>query len=283
MLRAVRGPSPRVRRDEGRWRLGLTCAVVLGLSHGWASFALAGPAQGADKASASTELEAALADDEDESPPPRAPDRPRRFDDGDPVVDPRKRELPKRHRFRLGLAASYIRLSAAIDGSTNEVVRFHHAPLMLDLAYQLQFAKRMMLRPGLAIGYNLANSRYAMPLAISPRAMVGYQGTALGLAVGYAYISTGHPALTLENGADGRPNSVGGPIIFHNHGVLGELSFTSRIDDVALYFALGMGATRTKLIHFSLDQSSWRFTMHFGAGVYFDGSRRRRKRAEAQR
>ena len=259
---------PKMKRANGPARLGSALALALALP--------------VASASAAPPADDPTAEAGDEAAPPRAPSRPRRFDKADPVEDPRTRELPRRHRFRLGLASHYIRLSAALSNQTNEATRFHHAPLMLDFAYQLQFAKRMMLRPGLSVGYNVANSRFAMPLAIVPRLMTGYQGRWLGLAVGYAYISTGHPFATLKDGADGRANSVGAPVIFRNHGVLGEISVTSRIDETALYFALGLGGTRTHLLHFDLDTKSWRFTMHFGVGVYFDGSRRRRKQREAE-
>lgn len=209
----------------------------------------------------------------------------RSFDSSDGSVDPRAAPLPRRHRFRLGISSAYMRLSQALSSNTGEALRFHWAPLMADFSYQLQFFKRMMFRPGLALGPNVANSRYAMPFTIAPSAFLGYQGSRLGIAAGYTYYSPLHPGATVLNGGDGRPGAIGGPIIFRNHALLGELSFTSRIDSVALYFAAGAGAVRSNLIHFSLSKpKSWRFAMTVSAGVYFDGTRRReKKRAAAQR
>ena len=72
--------------------------------------------------------------------------------------DPRSRQLPPTHRFRMGLALYYIRLSAAVDPSTGETQRFHYVPLGLSFAYQAQFLKRMMVRPELVIGGNVGNT-----------------------------------------------------------------------------------------------------------------------------
>ena len=230
---------------------------------------------GAGSALAPTAAQAAGPDDEEV---PRRSGR-RTFDESGGAQDPRKADLPRKHRLRLGVTSSYIRLSAAQSSNSGRTERFHYAPLMLDVGYQLQFLRYMMFRPALAVGANVANSRYAMPIALSPRAFFGYQGRLFGFALGYVYYSPLDPLITVENGSDGRSGSIGGPIIRANHSVQGELSFTSRIDRVALYFALGAGATRTKLRHFSLAIDSWRFTMSFSAGVFFDGTLRRAKRA----
>ena len=160
-----------------------------------------------------------------------------KYEAEDGTVDPRKRELPRRHRFRLALEGSHIRLTSAQSSTDGSFTRFHWAPLMLDASYQLQFAKVLMLRPGFAAGLNVANSRYAMPAVFSPRFFTGYQGRHAGIAAGYVYYATGYPGLTVENGADGRDDSIGGPRIWNAHGVLGELSFTSRIDGIAISFA----------------------------------------------
>src|SRR5512134_3649569 len=70
-------------------------------------------------------------------------------------VDPRKRQLPPRHRFRLGMEVGYMRLSAAVDADTGESQRFHFVPLTASFAYQAQFLKRAMIRPELCLGPNV--------------------------------------------------------------------------------------------------------------------------------
>ena len=72
--------------------------------------------------------------------------------------DPRSRQLPPTHRFRMGLALYYIRLSAAVEPTTGETQRFHYIPLGLSFAYQAQFLKRMMVRPEVVIGGNVGNT-----------------------------------------------------------------------------------------------------------------------------
>ena len=210
-----------------------------------------------------------------------------RYEAEDGTVDPRERKLPRRHRFRLAIDGDHTRLTFASSSSTpGGGVRFHWAPLLLDASYQLQFAKVLMIRPGFAAGMNVANSRYAMPAVFSPRFFTGFQGRNVGIAAGYVYYGVGFPALTVENGADGRNDSLGGPRIWRNHGVLGELSFTSRIDGVAVTFAGRVGAVHSHIQHYTIDsreQPSYRkFRMHWGLslGFFFDGTLRRRKAAK---
>ena len=59
---------------------------------------------------------------------------------------------------------------------------------MIDIAYQLQFLRYLMIRPSLAIGYNVANTRNAMPGVLQPGIFTGYQGKLLGIAGGYTFI-----------------------------------------------------------------------------------------------
>src|SRR5688500_4628712 len=71
--------------------------------------------------------------------------------------DPRLRQLPPPHRFRLGLDIGYMRLSAAVDADTGEKQRFHFVPMLASFAYQAQFLKRAMVRPELGMGVNIGN------------------------------------------------------------------------------------------------------------------------------
>ena len=194
------------------------------------------------------------------------------------VVDPRKRGIPSRHRFRLALHSHWIRLSEAIDGENRE--RFHHAPLMVDAGYQVQFAKWLALRPAVAIGYNVANTRNAMPLAFEPQLWFGYQGKLVGFMVGYAFLLT-QPAT--KDATDGRSRSLPQPVILQNHMIRGELSFTTRVDRSALTFATGIGAVYSNLHHIQRDDWGWRPILHFAFGAYFDGSLARERRAEKKR
>ena len=152
--------------------------------------------------------------------------------------------------------------------------------MMLDLGYQVQFLRRLMFRPAIAFGANVANSRHSMPLSLEPQAYLGYQGKSFGLAAGYAY-PLNFPLL--KDGYDGRPNSIGGPIIYRNHVVRGELSFTSRIDRVALTFAAGGGVISSILSHFDRTDRKWRPIFHFQCGVFFDGSIMRAKKKQKKR
>ena len=146
-----------------------------------------------------------------------------------------------------------------------------------------------MLRPGFAAGLNVANSRYAMPAVFSPRFFTGYQGRHAGIAAGYVYYATGYPGLTVENGADGRDDSIGGPRIWNAHGVLGELSFTSRIDGIAISFAARLGGVHSHIQHYGIDSSQpdpaqaafRKFRFHWGVQLafFFDGTLKRQRRA----
>lgn len=199
------------------------------------------------------------------------------FDESDGSTDPRDRELPRRHRFRLALHADWIRLSLAKNESRGITQRFHYAPLMIDLGYQLQFGRYFMLRPAVALGGNVANSRNAMPVALEPQLYLGYQGKLLGVAAGYAYLLA-FPAL--KDAYDGREQSIGQPIILNNHVIRGELSLTSRIDRVAMTFSLGIGAVRSNLQHFERNDVRWRPIWSFQLGAFFDGTLRRMRRAK---
>ncbi len=206
----------------------------------------------------------------------------------DGTTDPRVRPLPRRHRFRLAIDGGHIRLTSAQTSDGTDTVRFHWAPLLLDASYQMQFAKVLMIRPGFAAGMNVGNSRWAMPAVFSPRFFTGYQGRHAGIAAGYVYYAVGYPGLTVENGADGRPDSIGGPRIWSNHGVLGELSFTSRIDAVAITFAFRIGGVHSHIQHYTLDSTTTpalrKFRPHWGLslGFFFDGTIRRNKAARAR-
>jgi hypothetical protein len=190
------------------------------------------------------------------------------FDESEGFEDPRKRDLPRTHRFRLALDMQYIRLTKAADEDGNSQ-RFHYAPLMLDVAYQAQFAKYLMARIAFAFGGNVANSRNAMPLVILPKAYFGFQGKMFGLAANYGFM---YPFPQIPNNTDGRSQSLGQPVISNNHVIGGEASFTSRVDRVALTLAIGAAAVRSQLTHYDLSGTRWNpmFTLSFG--TYFDGS-----------
>ncbi len=194
-------------------------------------------------------------------------------------VDPRRRQLPPTHRFRLGLQLSYMRLTAAVQGDTKQ--RFHFVPLLVDLAYQAQVFKYAMIRPSLAIGSNVSNTLEAMPLLIHPQLHIGYQGAILGVAVGYGYF---HPLIARKDVISEARNGLGQPVVLHNHHVGGELSFSTRVDRGALSIILrGMGVS-SRLLHYDLNDRSWRFMFTFNLGWYFgDGSHQAARRAARQR
>lgn len=197
------------------------------------------------------------------------------FDESEGFEDPRTRDLPRTHRFRLALDGYYIRLTKAADENGNSQ-RFHYAPLMLDLAYQAQFAKYMMARIAFAFGGNVANSRNAMPMVILPKAYLGFQGKLFGFAAGYGFM---YPFPQIPNNTDGRAMSLGQPVISNNHVITGEASFTTRVDRIALTLAIGGAAVRSQLSHYDLSGTRWNPMLTISFGAYFDGSIIRARRA----
>jgi hypothetical protein len=210
--------------------------------------------------------------------------RDRTFDTSMGEVDPRARTLPRKHRFRLAIHSQYVRLTKTLNPVTNETTRFHFAPLMLDLAYQAQFLKYVMVRLAVAAGGNVANTRNAMPGVLFPQAYVGVQTKIMGIAFGYGFDWTIPP--TIGAAAPGT-NSLEQPVIQRNHVVMGELSATSKIDRVALTFSLAIGGVKSQLTHFETFNNRFRFFLGLQAGMFFDGTIRRekkaRKRAAGQR
>jgi len=207
----------------------------------------------------------------------------------DGLTDPRKRQPPPRHRLRLGLLSDALRTTAAL-GRDGKTTRFYYATLMLDLAYQVQVFKHVMIRPSFAIGGNVANSRNAMPAAIQPSLFVGYQGALLGVAVGYSLLvpfprvvgaTNGHGGPTqpaflgitpLENGKKGTPSQA----------ISAEVSLTTRVDRGALNFAARVGGLHYHLKHLNIEDKRWSFMVTLSAGWFFVlGGRRQRARAEA--
>ncbi|MCA9714946.1 MAG: hypothetical protein KC468_09700 [Myxococcales bacterium] len=190
------------------------------------------------------------------------------------IEDPRRRELPSRHRLRLVLHADYVRLSKACNGA-GECRRFHYAPLMLDFGYQLQFLKYLMFRPSVAAGANVANSRNAMPAMLKPALKTGFQHRLFGLALGYSY-TWPFPA-TID--ATGNAVPIGQPVLWNQHAFDAEVSFTSRIDRTAITFAITTSAVNANLLHFDIDKTRWFFRLGLTGGVFFDvGKNRKRKR-----
>lgn len=201
--------------------------------------------------------------------------RDRTFDTSMGERDPRGRSRPRTHRFRLALAAHWVRLTQTQD-SAGELVRFHYAPMYLDLGYQAQFLKYMMVRIAVGVGGNVANTRNAMPVSVFPQAYLGYQGKVAGVAFGYGFDWTIPPTF----GATANfTNALEQPVITRNHVVMGELSATSRIDRVALTFSFSVGGIQSDLTHFETYNRKWRPYLGFGFGAYFDGSKRREKKA----
>jgi hypothetical protein len=211
----------------------------------------------------------------------RASDR--SFDTSHGEKDPRVRQRPRTHRFRLALASHWVRLTQAIDNNGRSQ-RFHYAPLYLDMAYQAQFLKYVMVRIAVGVGGNVANSRNAMPVSVFPQAYLGYQGKIAGLAFGYGFDWTIPP--TFDAVSPSEANPLQQPVITRNHVVMGELSVTSKIDKVALTFAVSVGGMQSDLSHFSTYNRKWRPYLGFALGGFFDGTKRREKkalkRAEAQ-
>ncbi|MCA9654331.1 MAG: hypothetical protein H6712_01825 [Myxococcales bacterium] len=199
---------------------------------------------------------------------------------GPGVADPRKRRMPRRHRFRLAFQMDYIRLSAAVDDA-GMTQRFHYLPLQLDLAYQLQFLKWLMIRPSLAIGANPANTVEAMPAVVHPQLFGGFQGRAFGAALGYGYL---HPFPARKDVISDTRGGLGQPIITANHAIQAELSYTTRVDRGALSFGVRMGGVKSHIQHYELDERSWRFMVTGTLGWYFgDGHRSEERQQERQR
>lgn len=193
------------------------------------------------------------------------------------IADPRAPTPPRRHRFRLALLTDYVRATQACSAASDGCQRFHFAPLLLDLAYQLQFLRYAMLRASFGFGGNAGNSRQAMPAIIQPGVYVGYQGAILGAAFGYSYI---HPFPTTPNATNGR-GGLGQPALTNNHVIAGELSVTTRIDRGALNLALRVGGMKTHLRHFDLDRVRWFPVVIFSAGWFF-GPRRSQAKAPSR-
>lgn len=201
---------------------------------------------------------------------PRRPTTAELEEDG--LTDPRRRPPPPRHRLRLALLSDYIRGSAAA-ASDGRTTRFHYAPLMLDIAYQLQFARVLMIRPSFAIGGNVANTRNAMPAALQPGLFFGYQGALLGAAAGYTFIHPFPAIIGVDNGRGGLIQ----PVIYRNHALQLELSLTTRVDRGALNFAVRFGVVNSHLIHLDLDKKRWTGVLTLSGGWFFDLTRRRRR------
>ncbi len=204
--------------------------------------------------------------------------RKRRGDDSDLATgytDPRIRVAPRRHRFRLGIEAVYVRLTEAVqtDGTRQ---RFHLAPLGIEPAYQLQFLKWLMMRPAFSVAVNVANTNTSMPVFIHPKFHFGYQGALVGFAFGYGYLM---PVVYRGNAIDPVRGGLGQPITLHNHHLDLELSFTTRLDHGALSFIARFGMNNGKLWHFDIrGDRSWRPVLTFNFGWYFGDGRRQRAR-----
>ena len=195
------------------------------------------------------------------------------------LTDPRTRPAPPTHRLRLSLLSDYIRASAAL-GRDGQITRFHYASLMLDLAYQVQVFRYGMIRPSFAIGGNVANSRNAMPAAIQPGLFAGYQGSFLGVAVGYSFLKA-FPEIIGTNNGHGGPTQ---PVLINNHLLQGEASLTTRVDRGALVFAVRFGGAKSHLIHLDIDKKRWSGVLTLSAGWFFDlGARRRRNTRPAKK
>lgn len=194
------------------------------------------------------------------------------------LSDPRARPLPPRHRLRVGLLADWVRASQACGGTPMRCQRFHFAPLLLEVAYQWQFVKYAMFRPSLGVGYNVANSRNAMPAILQLGLHAGYQGRLVGAAAGWSFI---FPFPATANETDGH-QGLAQPVLWGNHALQVEVSLTSRVDRGALSFGVRVGAMRTHLIHLNLDFERWFPIVTFNLGWFFDLGPERRRRRDAQ-
>jgi len=194
--------------------------------------------------------------------------------------DPRRRVPPATHRFRMGLATYYVRLSSAVNPDTMETQRFYYLPLGLSFAYQAQFAKWLMIRPEFVVGGNVGNTMEAMPLILHPQAHWGYQGSVLGIAMGYGWWSP--PFFVLDAVSEVR-GGLGQPVITNNHHVGGELSATTRVDRGALSFQLRVHGLKSRTRHFELDTKRWRAMFMFNMGWYFGNGKKQRERTESRK
>ncbi len=297
MRHGIRARRSIERLSQARIR-GLACATALLLAPGLASatkpeLEQQQPVEGPASASELAELAEPLFELEQPAmlayvpgpaafiaPPPvyAKQGRDRSFDTSLGERDPRVRQRPRTHRFRLAIHAQYVRLPQAFNDKTGERERFHFAPMLLDLAYQAQFLKYMMVRLAVAAGGNVANTRHAMPGVVFPQAYVGYQGKIVGLAFGYGFDWTIPPTFGASDPTVS--TALEEPVITRNHVVMGELSATSKIDRVAMTFSLALGGVQSDLSQFDASQGrKWRFYLGLQAGVYFDGTIRREKKA----
>lgn len=194
--------------------------------------------------------------------------------------DPRRRRPPPPHRFRLGMALYYVRLTAAQDPDTGENQRFHYVPLGVSVAYQAQFAKYLMVRPELVLAGNVSNTMEAMPLLIHPLAHVGYQGSVLGVAMGYGWFS---PPIQNKDAVSQTRGGLGQPIITNNHHFGGEVSMTTRVDRGALSFQFRVHGVKSRTRHFDLGAKRWRPMIMFNMGWYFGNGEKQRQRAAARK
>ena len=195
-------------------------------------------------------------------------------------ADPRKPRLPRTHRFRLGVEVLYERLSKAVNEDTGEGQRFHFAPFMLDVAYQAQFLKYVMIRPAFAFGPNIANSSTAMPFIIHPKLHFGYQGSIFGAAVGYGFFTS---VIYRQDAISEIRGGLEQPTIWENHHVDGELSVTTRVDRGALSFIMRGGAVHGHLLHLTINKERWDFLLTFNGGWYFGDGTRAKKRQKERR
>lgn len=191
------------------------------------------------------------------------------------LTDPRKRQPPARHRLRVGITADWVRATQACGGNPMRCQRFHFAPLLLDVAYQIQFLRHLMFRPSLGVGYNVGNSRHAMPAVLQLGLHAGYQGRLVGAAAGWSFI---FPFPARANETDGH-QGLAQPVLWGNHALQAEVSLTSRLDRGALVFAFRIGVMRTHLIHLNLDFKRWYPIATFSLGWFFDLGQRKRRTA----
>lgn len=211
---------------------------------------------------------------------------PSKTDEAPEFYDPRVRERPRTHRFRMGLQLDYVRLSAAVNQQTGDSQRFHWVPLQLDFAYQAQFLRYFMVRPSFAIGPNIGNTFVSMPFVVHPQLHAGYQGALFGAAVGYGYFT---PPLKFKDYVSTIRGGEGRPVFEHAHHLNVEANLTTRVHRRrrgapgagALSFMVRLGAVRGTLRHFEVKSERWRFMFTTSIGWYFgDGTRLRERRAE---
>jgi hypothetical protein len=208
-----------------------------------------------------------------------------RFDTSEGFSDPRRPALPRTHRFRFSIESGYIGLTSVTDPSTGLPVQFKFAPLMLGFAYQLQFLKLMSLRVGSNIGYNVVNSRSAMPVIVNPRLWLGVQARRVGVHAGYGYLLIVPGTIDAVSSR----SDLEQPLLKQPHQVGGEISFTTRVDKFAFTGSVGIQAVFSRICHLSLDceaqpEETKRIypMVTFGLGMFFDGSIKRAKAKAAK-